>query len=86
MSCGTRRAAPCTVSLRLVGWTTSGGVAHVVCHGYPESYPPQLVPERLVCVVQCRLELIRAGVNKVEQSGPTTLMSRRAVVDRNRPA
>ena len=68
MSCGMRRAILCTVSLRLVGWTTPGGAAYVVYCGYPGSYPPQLVPERLVFVVQRCLELIRAGVNKVEQS------------------
>ena len=44
------------------------GAAHVVCRGYPVSYPPQLVLERLVPVVQRRLELFRAGTNKVEQS------------------
>ena len=68
MSCGARRAVPCTVGLRLVGWTTPGSAAHVVCHGYPGSYPPQLVLERLVSAVQRRLELIRAGVNKAEKS------------------
>ena len=68
MFCGTRRAVPCKVILRLVGWTTPGGAAHVVCYGYPGSYPPQLVPERLVSAVQHRLELVRAGVNKAEQS------------------
>jgi len=41
MSCGACRAVPCTVGLRLVGWTTPSGVAHVVCRGYPGSYPPQ---------------------------------------------
>ena len=30
--------------------------------------PPQLVPECLIFVVQCCLELVRAGVNKAEQS------------------
>ena len=54
--------------LHLVGWAALGGAAHVVCRGYPESYPPQLVPERLVFVVQRRLELVRAGANKAEQS------------------
>ena len=68
MSSGTRRAAPCTVSLRLVGWITPGSAAHVVCRGYPRSYPPQLVPEHLVSTMQRRLELIRAGVNKVKHS------------------
>ena len=67
MSCGTRRAVPCTVSFRLVGWTTPGGAAHVVCRGYPGLYPPQLVPEHLVSAVQRHLELVRAGVNKAEQ-------------------
>ena len=61
-----RRAAPCSARLRIVGWVTSEGAAHVVCHGYPGSYPPQLVPERLVSTVQCHLKLIRAGVNKAE--------------------
>ena len=59
---------PCTVGLRLVGWTAPGSAAHVVCRGYPGSYPPQLVLERLVSAVQRRLELIRAGINKAEQS------------------
>ena len=36
-----RRAAPCSTRLCLVGWATPGGVAHVICHGYPWSYPPQ---------------------------------------------
>ena len=44
------------------------GAAHVARHGYPGSYPPQLVPERLVPVVQRRLQLVRAGANKAEQS------------------
>ena len=26
--------------LRLVGWAAPGGAAHVVCRGYPGSYPP----------------------------------------------
>ena len=68
MACGARRAAPCSARLRLVGWTTPGGVAHVVCRGYLGSYPPQLVLERLASAVQRRLELIREGVNKAEQS------------------
>ena len=63
MPCGTRRAVSCTTGLRLVGWTTLGSTAHVVYRGYPGSYPPQLVPERLVPVVQCRLELVRANAN-----------------------
>ena len=54
--------------LRLMGWAAPGGAAHVVCCGYPGSYPPQLVPERLVSVVQRRLKLVRAGANKAEQS------------------
>ena len=68
MSCGTRRAALCPVRVRLVGWATLGDIAHVVYHGYPGSYPPQLVPECLVSVVQRRLELVRVGANKAEQS------------------
>ena len=68
MSSGARRAAPCSVRLRLVGWTTLGGTTHVVCHGYPGSYLLQLVSERLVSDVQRRLELVRVGVNKAEQS------------------
>ena len=67
MSCGRRRAELCPARLHLVGWATPRGVAHVVCHGYPGLYPPQLVPERLVSVVQHRLELVRAGANKAEQ-------------------
>ena len=59
--------------LDLVGWATPGGAAHVVCRGYPGSYPPQLVPERLVPVVQCHLELVRAGAN---QSRAVQLMVR----------
>ena len=51
-----------------MGWAAPKGVAHVVCRGYPRLYPPQLVPERLVPVVQRRLELVRAGANKAEQS------------------
>ena len=50
-----------------MGWATSDGAAHMVCRRYLGSYPPQLVPERLVSVVQRRLELVRAGVNKAEQ-------------------
>ena len=68
MSCGRRRAESCPVRLRLVGWATPGGVAHVVYHGYPGLYPPQLVLERLAFVVQCHLELVRAGANKAKQS------------------
>ena len=44
------------------------GTAHVVYRGYPGSYPLQLVPERLVPVVQRRLVLVRAGANKAKQS------------------
>ena len=68
MSCGRRRAESYPARLRLVGWAAPGGAAHVVYRGYPGSYPPQLAPERLVPIVQRRLELVRAGVNKVEQS------------------
>ena len=64
---GTFRAVLCTVGLHLVGWTAPRSAAHVVCRGYPGSYPPQLVSERLVSAVQHRLELVRAGVNKAEQ-------------------
>ena len=64
MSCGSRRAESCPARLRPVGWATLEGVAHVVCRGYPWSYPPQLVPERLVPVVQRHLELVRAGANQ----------------------
>ena len=58
----------CPARLRLVGWAAPGGAAHVVCHGYPGSYTPQLVPEHLVPVVQRRLELVRVGANDAEQS------------------
>ena len=68
MSCGRRRAELCPARLLLVGCATPRGAAHVVCRGYPGSYTPQLVPERIVPVVQRRLELVRAGVNKAEQS------------------
>ena len=68
MSCGRRRAESCPAKLRLVGWATPGGAAHMVCRGYPGLYPPQLVPERLVPVVQRHLELVRAGANNAEQS------------------
>ena len=64
MSCRRRRAESCPVRLRLVGWAAPESEAHVVCRGYPGSYPPQLVPERLVPVVQRRLELVRAGANQ----------------------
>ena len=58
----------CPARLHLVGRASPGGVAHMVCRGYPGSYPPQLVPEHLVPVVQRRLELVRAGAIKDEQS------------------
>ena len=58
----------CPARLRLLGWDAPRGVAHVVYHGYPGSYPPQLVLERLVPIAQRRLELVRAGANKAEQS------------------
>ena len=32
MSCGVRRAVPCTASLDLVGWATSDGAAHVLSY------------------------------------------------------
>ena len=67
VSCGRRRAESCPARLCLVGWATPGGAAHVVCHGYPRSYPPQLVLERLVLVVQRRFALVRAGANKAKQ-------------------
>ena len=67
MSCERRRAESCLTRL-LVGWATPRGAAHVVYRGYPGSYTPQLVPERLVLVVQRHLELVRAGANKAEQS------------------
>ena len=63
MSCGRRRPELCPARLRLVGWAAPEGTAHVVCHGYPGSYAPQLVPERLVPVVQRHLEIVRAGAN-----------------------
>ena len=68
MSCDARRAVSCTVGLRIMGWTAPGSAAHVVYRGYPESYPPPLVSERLVSIVQRRLELVPAFVNKAEQS------------------
>ena len=58
----------CPARLRLVGWAAPGGIAHVFYHGYPGSYPSQLVPEHLVPVVQRRLELVQAGTNKAKQS------------------
>ena len=51
-----------------MGWAAPKGAAHVVCYGYPGLYPPQLVPERLIPVVQRRLELVRADANTAEQS------------------
>ena len=48
-----RKASSC-------GLGRSGGAAHMVCRGYPGSYPPQLVPERLVPVEQRRLEQVLA--------------------------
>ena len=68
MSCGRHRAELCPARLLLVGWATPRGIAHVAYHGYPGSYTPQLVPEHLVLVVQCRLKLVRAGANNAEQS------------------
>ena len=47
---------PCTSSLDLVGWTSPGGAAHVLSYGYRGSYPPKLVPERLVSAEQRHLE------------------------------
>ena len=41
MSCERRRAESCPVRLHLVGWAALGGATHVVCCGYPGSYPPQ---------------------------------------------
>ena len=68
MSCGRRRAESCLARLLLVGWATPRGAAHVVYRGYLGSYTPQLVPERLVPIVQHHLELVRAGANNAEQS------------------
>ena len=39
MSCRRHRAKSCPARLRLVGWATPEGAAHVVCRGYPGSYP-----------------------------------------------
>jgi hypothetical protein len=84
MSCGRRRAESCPTRLLLVGWATLRGASHVVCRGYPGSYTPQLVPERLVPVVQ----LVRASANNAEQSSswsnhhaklPSYVSRRRAV-------
>ena len=66
MSCERHQAESCLARLLLVGWATPRGVAHVVGRGYPGSYTPQLVPERLVPVVQRRLELVRAGANNAK--------------------
>ena len=52
--------------LHLVGWAAPEGAAHVAYYGYPGSYPPQLVPKRLVPIVQRRLELVRVGANEAE--------------------
>ena len=68
MSCGRRRAESCLARLLLMGWATPRVAAHVVYRGYLRSYTPQLVPERLVPIVQRRLELVRAGANNTEQS------------------
>ena len=65
------RGAPSSAVLRKTsscGLDNPWGTAHVVCLGYPGSYPPQLVHEHLVSAVQRRLELVCAGVNKAEQS------------------
>ena len=67
MSCGRHRAKSCPARLRLVGWATPGGTAHVVYRGYPGSYPPQLVLEHLVPIVQRHFELAQGGVNEAEQ-------------------
>ena len=48
----------CRARLDLVGWAISDGAAHVLSYGYWGSYPPQLVPERLVSIVQRHLELV----------------------------
>ena len=34
------RAESCPARLYLVGWAAPGGATHVVCRGYPGSYPP----------------------------------------------
>ena len=68
---GVLRGAPSSAVLRKTsscGLDNPWGTAHVVCLGYPGSYPPQLVHEHLVSAVQRRLELVCAGVNKAEQS------------------
>ena len=40
-----------------MGWAAPGDATHVVCHGYLGSYPPQLVPERLVSAGNAVLSL-----------------------------
>ena len=50
----------CRARLDLVGWATSDGAAHVLSYGYRGSYPPQLVPERLVSFEQRCLKQVRA--------------------------
>jgi len=67
VSCGGAEQSRDPQGFFFVGWAAPGGAAHVVGRGYPGSYPPQLVPERLVPVVQRRLELLRAGANRAEQ-------------------
>ena len=58
MSYERHRAESCPTRLHLVGWAALEGAAYVVYHGYPGSYPPQLVLERLVSAVQRCLELV----------------------------
>ena len=58
ISYGARQPVSCTPYL--VGWVTSDGAAHVLSYGYRGSYPPQLVPERLVSFEQRCLEQVRA--------------------------
>ena len=53
-------ADQCRARLDLVGWATSDGATHVLSCGYRGSYPPQLVPERLVSFEQRYLEQVRA--------------------------
>ena len=57
----------CRARLDFVGWATYDGAAHVVCRGYPGSYPPQLVPERLVSFEQRCLEQVRALWREADQ-------------------
>ena len=66
MSCGRHRAESCPTRLLLVGWATPRAAAHVVYRGYSGSYTPQLVSERLVPIVQRRLELVQAVAKKAE--------------------